>query len=151
MMTSHLPSRRVAHTKFVLNSMFSVKLCPAWNTCTKWHGLELEVVRCIKCRLFHNLVTKECYMLGSFGPRLDLYEYETPPEEAPSGIHWIFFYSTLLRNAEPWKIPSPFLDFRRRQEPLAGMVMDNWNWKGLVKINPTTNRMIFFDHSKEAL
>ncbi|KAL3081317.1 hypothetical protein niasHT_039794 [Heterodera trifolii] len=31
-------------------------------------------------------VTKELYMLGSYGPRHEPYTYETSPEEAPSGI-----------------------------------------------------------------
>ena len=31
-------------------------------------------------------VTKEVYMLGSFGPKSELYVYDTPPEEAPSGM-----------------------------------------------------------------
>ncbi|KAE9554298.1 hypothetical protein FO519_002469 [Halicephalobus sp. NKZ332] len=31
-------------------------------------------------------VDKENYMFGSFAPRLEVYEYTSPPEEAPSGM-----------------------------------------------------------------
>lgn len=33
-------------------------------------------------------VTKEVYMVGSYGPRMEAYVYDTPPEEGPSGMAW---------------------------------------------------------------
>lgn len=62
------------------------------------------------------LTTKEEYMVGSYGPRLDIYEYKSPEEEFPSGM---------LQRGD-YKVKSAFID-DDKNEILA------WEWKFEIK------------------